>query len=108
MFSSALQSGQLGPLMSQFGFNQEVVDAAAKGGESHHSCSLSDKYMQARIHHLIRIWGMAQLKLYALILMGISSSTYAVVSKTFGHLTCSLALDAGALGTYQTTGQMNY
>lgn len=33
MFSSALQSGQLGPLMSQFGFNQEVVDAAAKGGE---------------------------------------------------------------------------
>lgn len=34
MFSSALQSGQLGPLMSQFGFGQEVANAAAKGGKT--------------------------------------------------------------------------
>lgn len=32
MFSSALQSGQLGPLMQQFGFDSEVAQAAARGG----------------------------------------------------------------------------
>ncbi|CAH3141546.1 proteasomal ubiquitin receptor ADRM1-A-like [Pocillopora verrucosa] len=31
MFSSALQSGQLGPLMGQFGFNDEVMGAARRG-----------------------------------------------------------------------------
>ncbi|XP_032237036.1 proteasomal ubiquitin receptor ADRM1 [Nematostella vectensis] len=31
MFSTALQSGQLGPLMSQFGFGEDVVMAAAQG-----------------------------------------------------------------------------
>lgn len=31
MFSSALQSGQLGPLMGQFGFGDEVVGAAGRG-----------------------------------------------------------------------------
>ncbi|XP_023231710.1 proteasomal ubiquitin receptor ADRM1-like isoform X2 [Centruroides sculpturatus] len=31
MFSAALQSGQLGPLMQQFGMAQEVVDAANSG-----------------------------------------------------------------------------
>lgn len=30
-FSSALQSGQLGPLIQQFGFGQECVDAANSG-----------------------------------------------------------------------------
>ena len=30
-FSAALASGQLGPLMSQFGFNQDVVLAASRG-----------------------------------------------------------------------------
>lgn len=33
MFSSALQSGQLGPLMGQFGFSDEVVGAAGRGGK---------------------------------------------------------------------------
>lgn len=33
MFSAALASGQLGPLMSQFGLPAEAVDAANKGGE---------------------------------------------------------------------------
>ncbi len=33
MFSSALASGQLGPLMNQFGLPSEAVDAANKGGE---------------------------------------------------------------------------
>lgn len=33
MFSSALASGQLGPLMNQFGLPAEAVDAANKGGE---------------------------------------------------------------------------
>ena len=33
MFSSALASGQLGPLMSQFGLPAEAVDAANRGGE---------------------------------------------------------------------------
>ena len=32
MFSSALQSGQLAPLMGQFGFNDEVMSAASRGG----------------------------------------------------------------------------
>lgn len=32
-FNSALQSGQLGPLMGQFGLGQEVVSAANTGGE---------------------------------------------------------------------------
>ncbi|XP_039531193.1 proteasomal ubiquitin receptor ADRM1-like isoform X2 [Pimephales promelas] len=31
MFSSALASGQLGPLMNQFGHPSEAVDAANKG-----------------------------------------------------------------------------
>ncbi|XP_077990216.1 proteasomal ubiquitin receptor ADRM1-like [Glandiceps talaboti] len=31
MFGAALQSGQLGPLMNQFGLSQEAVDAASKG-----------------------------------------------------------------------------
>ncbi|XP_039529350.1 proteasomal ubiquitin receptor ADRM1-like [Pimephales promelas] len=31
MFSSALASGQLGPLMNQFGLPSEAVDAANKG-----------------------------------------------------------------------------
>lgn len=35
MFSSALASGQLGPLLSQFGLPAEAVDAANKGGERH-------------------------------------------------------------------------
>lgn len=34
MFSSALASGQLGPLLSQFGLPTEAVDAANKGGET--------------------------------------------------------------------------
>lgn len=38
MFSSALASGQLGPLMNQFGLPSEAVDAANKGGET---CSMS-------------------------------------------------------------------
>lgn len=33
MFSSALASGQLGPLMSQFGLPPDAVDAANRGGE---------------------------------------------------------------------------
>lgn len=33
MFSSALASGQLGPLMNQFGLPAEAVEAANKGGE---------------------------------------------------------------------------
>ena len=33
MFSSALQSGQLAPLMGQFGFNDEVMGAARRGGK---------------------------------------------------------------------------
>lgn len=32
VFGSALQSGQLGPLMSEFGLGQSVVDAANTGG----------------------------------------------------------------------------
>jgi len=32
MFSAALASGQLGPLMSQFGLPAEAIDAANKGG----------------------------------------------------------------------------
>ena len=35
IFSSALQSGQLGPLIQQFGFGQECADAATSGGLSH-------------------------------------------------------------------------
>ncbi len=31
-FSTALQSGQLGPLIHQFGLSQECVDAANSGG----------------------------------------------------------------------------
>lgn len=33
MFSSALESGQLGPLMNQFGLPTEAVEAANKGGQ---------------------------------------------------------------------------
>lgn len=33
LFSSALASGQLGPLMNQFGLPSEAVDAANKGGK---------------------------------------------------------------------------
>ena len=33
MFSSALASGQLGPLMNQFGLPSGAVDAANKGGK---------------------------------------------------------------------------
>ncbi len=33
-FNSALESGQLGPLMSQFGLSGEVVNAATTGSES--------------------------------------------------------------------------
>ena len=31
-FSAALASGQLGPLMSQFGLGEDVANAAAQGG----------------------------------------------------------------------------
>jgi len=31
-FSSALSSGQLGPLLSQFGLPEAALDAAGKGG----------------------------------------------------------------------------
>lgn len=34
MFSAALASGQLGPLMCQFGLPAEAVEAANKGGKS--------------------------------------------------------------------------
>ena len=34
VFGSALQSGQLGPLMSQFGMGQAVVNAANTGSKS--------------------------------------------------------------------------
>ena len=37
VFGSALQSGQLGPLMSQFGMGQEVVSAADTGSRSSNS-----------------------------------------------------------------------
>lgn len=33
MFSAALASGQLGPLMCQFGLPAEAVEAANKGGK---------------------------------------------------------------------------
>lgn len=33
MFSAALQSGQLGPLMQQFGLSDEAVCAATQGGK---------------------------------------------------------------------------
>ena len=33
MFSAALQSGQLGPLMQQFGMSADVVTAANSGGK---------------------------------------------------------------------------
>ena len=32
-FSAALASGQLGPLMGQFGLGEEVANAAAQGGK---------------------------------------------------------------------------
>lgn len=32
-FSSALQSGQLGPLMTQFGLGEDVANAASQGGK---------------------------------------------------------------------------
>ena len=32
-FSAALASGQLGPLMGQFGLGDDVVAAAAQGGQ---------------------------------------------------------------------------
>lgn len=56
MFSSALASGQLGPLMNQFGLPSEAVDAANKGGELCNileSRSLISKYMekQVKFHH---------------------------------------------------------
>ncbi|KAK3088704.1 hypothetical protein FSP39_022579 [Pinctada imbricata] len=35
-FSAALQSGQLGPLMSQFGLGEDVANAAAQGGNYIH------------------------------------------------------------------------
>lgn len=40
MFSSALASGQLGPLMNQFGLPAEAVDAANKGGQCSGSFAL--------------------------------------------------------------------
>lgn len=40
MFSSALASGQLGPLMNQFGLPAEAVDAANKGGQCFASFAL--------------------------------------------------------------------
>lgn len=33
-FSAALQSGQIGPLMNQFGLGEDVANAAAQGGKS--------------------------------------------------------------------------
>lgn len=33
MFSAALQSGQLGPLMQQFGMSADVIAAANSGGK---------------------------------------------------------------------------
>lgn len=42
MFSSALASGQLGPLMNQFGLPAEAVDAANKGGR----CSGSSAFLE--------------------------------------------------------------
>lgn len=33
LFSAALQSGQLGPLMKQFGMNQDIVATATSGGK---------------------------------------------------------------------------
>lgn len=45
MFSSALASGQLGPLMNQFGLPSEAVDAANKGGElSHLSINIKSEF----------------------------------------------------------------
>ena len=44
MFSSALQSGQLAPLMGQFGFNENVMGAASRGGMLHVYDSLFDRH----------------------------------------------------------------
>ena len=44
VFSSALQSGQLAPLMGQFGFNEDVMGAASRGGILHLYNTLFDRY----------------------------------------------------------------
>ena len=41
-FSSALQSGQLGPLMNQFGLGEDVANAAAQGG----TCNIQRKFSE--------------------------------------------------------------
>ena len=37
VFHSGLTSGQLGPLMSQFGLGQNTAQSAASGGETHNN-----------------------------------------------------------------------
>ena len=40
VLGSALSSGQLGPLMTQFGLGQTTAEAAATGSEFTHTCLL--------------------------------------------------------------------
>ena len=43
MFSAALQSGQLGPLIQQFGLGSEAVEAAQKGDMEAFIAALQNK-----------------------------------------------------------------
>ena len=54
MFSSALASGQLGPLMNQFGLPADAVEAANKGGGHSLTDSLSHPvtHSQSESHSL--------------------------------------------------------
>lgn len=49
MFSSALASGQLGPLMNQFGLPAEAVDAANKGGQCF--AHIEQRHCKCLFHH---------------------------------------------------------
>ena len=41
MFTAAFQSGQLGPLMGQFGLGTEATDAATRGGKTQDNKNLT-------------------------------------------------------------------
>ena len=49
MFTAAFQSGQLGPLMAQFGLGDKATEAANKGGKDNRINKLKTKY-QAALH----------------------------------------------------------
>lgn len=56
MFSSALASGQLGPLMNQFGLSAEAVDAANRGGRTNTLPYIMESFIFCKFNAFVHLF----------------------------------------------------